>query len=135
MPSQTTCRRVRMVTVAEGIVLVSDANYQQTVIGSPLPILIGFGARWSGAWHALEPALQVIAQKFAGRLRVASVDCDSNWEVVKTWSVFSYPCLILLRVAEGQVTEVARRVGPRTAREILNLVESVVGERRDNDVV
>ena len=114
--------------MAEGVVVVTDANYQQTVVATPLPVLIGFGARWSGAYQALLPHLQVVAQKLAGRLRVASVDCDASWEVVKTWSVFSYPCLILLHVAGGQVTEVARLVGPRSARELLAFVAPVLEE-------
>lgn len=123
--------------VAEGVVVVTDANYQQTVVGSPLPLLLGLGARWSGAWHALEPALQVIAQKLAGRLRVAAVDCDSNWEVVRAWAVFSYPTLILLwrpprdegeGAIRGDLVEVARLVGPRSARDLLAFVAPVLEE-------
>lgn len=121
--------------VAEGVVTVSDATYQGLVVGSSLPVLLACGARWSGAWLALQPALQVLAQKLAGRLRVALVDCDSNWEIVKTWSVFSYPTVILLHVAGGQVTEVARLVGPRSARELLAFVAPVLEGKDDPGVI
>lgn len=113
--------------VAGAVVPVSDGSYAEVVQRSSLPVLLCFGARWLGPWQVLLPHLEVVAHKLECRLRVAVVDCDLSWSVTQAHAVFSYPTTLLLAREDGVQREVARMVGPRTARELLTLVAPYVG--------
>lgn len=116
-------------SVAPGSILeVTDETYDHVVLGSPVPVLLGFGnTRWCGPWQSLEPHLRVVAERLGNRIRVCAVNPDSHWRITAGYQVFSYPTLILLCREGTEWREVTRVVGPQTARELLALVGPVVG--------
>jgi len=76
---------------------VTDANFQQEVLKSDLPVLVDFWAEWCGPCKMIAPAVDEIAQKYTGRLRVGKMDTDANGQVPMMFDIQGIPTLILFK--------------------------------------
>ena len=57
---------------------VSEKDFEKEVLLSELPVLLEFGATWCGPCKVVEPELQALAQEYAGRAKVLTVDIDQS---------------------------------------------------------
>src|SRR5881396_3470999 len=79
------------------IVTLTDENFSQEVLKSPVPVLVDFWAAWCGPCRAIAPAVEEIATEYNGRLKVVKVDVDENQEVSIRYGVRSIPTLIVFK--------------------------------------
>jgi thioredoxin len=101
--------------MAENIMNVTDANWEQEVLKSDIPILIDFWAEWCGPCHALAPTVASIADTYAGKMKVAKLNVDENERTAAKYGVRSIPTLILF--SNGEIKTVL--IGNRPKNEIV----------------
>ena len=91
----------------------TDSTFTDDVLRAPMPVLVDFTAAWCPPCVMIAPVLERIGQDEADRLRVVSLEVDSNPETTLKFEVLGMPTLALF--VDGQV--VARFMGakPRTA--------------------
>lgn len=89
------------------LVHVSDANFEQEVVKSELPVLVDFWAPWCGPCRAITPILEKLAVKYDGKLKVCKVNTDESPETPGKFNIHGIPTLIVFK--NGQ--EVGRHVG------------------------
>jgi thioredoxin len=77
------------------------------VVGSPVPVVVGFWAEWCVPCHMAAPALESAEQQHAGRLRFGLVNYDESPRLVERYAVQGLPTILVLK--GGQPAE--RRVG------------------------
>ncbi|NQY90374.1 MAG: thioredoxin [Deltaproteobacteria bacterium] len=82
---------------------VTDANFQQEVLDSSIPVLVDFWAPWCAPCRAIAPVLEELAGEYDGRARVVKVNVDDNQQVAASYGVRSIPNLIVFK--QGQVAE------------------------------
>ncbi len=90
---------------------VTDAQFEDEVINSPIPVLIDFYADWCGPCKAIAPIVEDISRKFAGRLKVVKVDTDRNPAAAQAFQIRSIPTLAILherQILDMQVGAVDR---------------------------
>jgi len=78
-------------------VAVTDASFDQEVLGSPVPVLVDFWAVWCGPCKIIAPTIDQIATEYDGKLKVVKVDIDQNMEVSTRFGILSIPTLMLFK--------------------------------------
>ena len=96
---------------------LTNENFDETVKGTSLPILIDFYADWCGPCKMLAPTIEEIAAGAVDFL-VAKLNVDEAPAIAERFGVMSIPTLIVLRGGE----EIARAVGLRPKDAILSMI-------------
>ena len=107
---------------AEPVVL-TDANFEQTIRDSKVPVLVDFWAVWCGPCKMIAPHVAALAQEFAGRALVAKVNVDENPRVAGQFGIMSIPTLLIF--SGGRVVD--QVVGAQPASVLRQRLARVVG--------
>ncbi len=83
--------------MSELIVSITDAEFEDSVLKSTLPVLVDFWAPWCQPCKLIAPVLDEVASAKEGKLRVMKMDVADNRDVAARYSVQSIPCLILFK--------------------------------------
>ena len=86
---------------------VNDADFDQKVIKSKLPVLVDFFADWCGPCKLAAPILEELSQDYAGKVEIAKLDVDESNKTAGSFGVMSIPTIIMFK--DGK--EVERKVG------------------------
>jgi thioredoxin 1 len=101
--------------VADGILNLTDATFDEGVGGSDAPVLVDFWAEWCGPCKMIAPVLEDIAKEHAGRIQIAKLNVDDNPNVARRYDVMSIPTLLVF--ADGEVKK--RLVGAKGKAQLL----------------
>ncbi len=80
---------------------VTDANFEQEVLKSDLPVLVDFWAPWCGPCHLVAPIVEELAKDYQGQLKVTKLNVDDNPNTAAKYGIFSIPSILLFK--EGKV--------------------------------
>ena len=80
-----------------GQLILSDQNFAETVLRSPLPFLVNFHSPNCGPCKLLNPTVSKIAKDYEGRLRVGILNVDVNQYIPSLYAVGGTPTLLLFQ--------------------------------------
>jgi thioredoxin 2 len=75
--------------------LITDANFEEKVLRSPLPVLIDCWAPWCSACTMVGPVIAALAAEFKGRFRIGKLNVDANPLVSSRFDTRSIPTLLI----------------------------------------
>jgi thioredoxin 1 len=102
---------------------VTDMDFDATVLKAGQPALVDFWAEWCKPCLRLAPAVEQIAETYAGRAIVAKLDVQNNPDTAVKYRVQSIPTLLFIK--NGQ--EVDRIVGLTDGATIARRLDAVLG--------
>ncbi|MBI4673015.1 MAG: thioredoxin [Chloroflexi bacterium] len=101
---------------SRGPVHVTDAEFEQTVLGADKPAVVDFWAAWCGPCRVIAPHVEELAKEYGGKALVAKMDTDANPMTPSRFGIMGIPTLIFFKNGK----EVDRLVGvPRQPKEVL----------------
>lgn len=86
-----------------GVLEVNDANFEEEVLRSEQPVLVDFWAAWCGPCKAIGPAVDGVAQNYAGKLKVTKVNVDTNGATPMRYGIRGIPALLFFK--DGKVAD------------------------------
>lgn len=105
---------------------VGDAEFDQAVLGSEVPVLVDFWAPWCGPCKAIAPVIDQLAASRAGSLKVVKYNTEKGSRVASTYGIRSIPTLMLFK--DGQVVDT--QVGAVTGARLEAWVDKAFGPKR-----
>ncbi len=76
-------------------VMVTDANFHQTVVDSPLPVLLYGWSPTCPVCSTTGPQVEQMAAETKGKLRVAKVNVEANPHLATTYNILSVPSFLI----------------------------------------
>ncbi|MCW5947319.1 MAG: thioredoxin [Fimbriimonadales bacterium] len=76
---------------------LGQAEFEDKVVNSAVPVLIDFWAEWCGPCKAIAPEVEKIAEEYAGKVNVYKVDVDSEGELAAQFGIMSIPSLLIFK--------------------------------------
>lgn len=101
---------------------LTQADFEEKVLKSKIPVLVDFWASWCGPCKALIPTLSDVAEEMKGKIEVFKVNVDENADVAVKFRIQSIPAMFLFK--NGSV--VASRVGGSAKSDLINWIESSI---------
>jgi len=92
------------------LMAVGDANFDEAVIKSKLPVLVDFWAPWCAPCRAITPILEDLMKEYKGKACVVKVNVDENPRISSTYSIHSIPTLLLFKEGKPQKQFVGLKV-------------------------
>jgi len=109
--------------VADDILTLSDATFDETIAGSDTPVLVDFWAEWCGPCKMIAPTLAEIASEQKGKLAIGKLNVDDNPDTARRFDVMSIPTLLVFK--DGQ--QVKRLVGAKGKGQLLQDLAEYIG--------
>ena len=109
--------------MADDILTLSDATFDETLAGSDTPVLVDFWAEWCGPCKMIAPTLAEIATEQKGKLTIGKLNVDDNPDTARRFDVMSIPTLLVFK--DGQ--QVKRLVGAKGKGQLLQDLAEFIG--------
>ncbi len=84
-------------------IIVTDADFEEKVLLSPIPVLVDFWADWCQPCKQLDPILEDIASEHADQVMLAKFNADENPMVIGSYGIMGLPTVLLFK--NGQIVE------------------------------
>ena len=99
-----------------------DRDFAAVVEQSPLPVVVDLWAPWCGPCRMISPALEDVATRLRGRMKLVKVNVDDSPGTAARFEVQGIPTLLVFR--DGELVDSS--VGARGAAELQAWIEPLV---------
>lgn len=108
--------------MAEGkAVVITDANFEEEVIKSDVPVLVDFWATWCGPCQTAGPIIEKIAGEYEGKVKVCKLNVDEGRQTAAQYGIMSIPTLNLFK--DGKIVDQIVGVTPNFESDIKAKIE------------
>ena len=76
---------------------VTEQDFKDEVLGSPLPVLVDFTATWCSPCKMIDPIVKQLATEWDGKVKVVKIDADQNPDIVTSYGVMGLPTVMLFK--------------------------------------
>jgi thioredoxin 1 len=103
----------------EGIINITEDNFNSEVLESTVPVLVDFFAVWCGPCQIVAPILEKLAQRFQGKAKIARLNVDEQGSIAAKYRITSIPTMMLF--AKGEVKD--QMIGAGSEGSIAEMIE------------
>lgn len=108
--------------MSEGMIELTDSNFDSEISKTETPILVDFWAVWCGPCRMVAPELEKLLAEKKDVLRIGKLNVDENRNISIKFSISSIPTLLLFKNGEM----VKKMVGAMSKDKMLAEIESFI---------
>ncbi|MDK9700017.1 MAG: thioredoxin [bacterium] len=75
----------------------TDANFDQEVLKSDLPVVVDCWAAWCAPCRMIAPTIEALAEEYKGKVKIGKLDVDSNMNTAMKYQIKSIPTLLFFK--------------------------------------
>jgi thioredoxin 1 len=109
--------------MADNVIQVTDASFEQEILQSPLPVLVDFWASWCAPCRMIGPVVEELAGEYDGRLKVAKMNVDENVSTPSQYGIRGIPALLIFK--NGELVD--QVVGAVPKAQVVSIIEKAMG--------
>jgi thioredoxin 1 len=102
-------------------VKITDESFESDVLQADQPVLVDFWAEWCGPCKQIAPALEQIADEFAGKVTIAKLNIEESPTTPSRYGVRGIPTMMLFK--GGQMASM--KVGAMPKQKIVEWLNEV----------
>ena len=106
----------------DNVINATDADFEEKVVNSDVPVLVDFWAPWCGPCRMVGPVLEELAGEYAGKALVVKVNVDEEQGIAGSMGVRSIPTVALFN--GGEVKDVL--IGARPKGDFAKLIDDAL---------
>lgn len=81
-------------------VTITNANFEEEVIKSEIPVLVDFWATWCGPCRMVAPIIAKLAEKYDGKITVGKCDVEENEDLAQEFGIRNIPTILFFKNGE-----------------------------------
>lgn len=97
--------------MSEPVAELTDAEFQDTVLGADRPLLVEFWAPWCAPCRMLSPVVRDLAAEFGDRVLVRQLNVDHSPDAQSRLGIMSMPTVLIFDRGEPVERVVGYRAG------------------------
>jgi len=109
--------------MAEGIVELTSATWDNEVLQSSGLVMVDFWAVWCGPCRMIAPTIEELAKEYTGKLKVGKLNTDENSEIASRYKIMGIPTVMFFK--DGQ--KVDQIVGAVPKPQLKAKIDSLLG--------
>jgi len=79
---------------------VTEANFDEKVIKSDVPVVVDLWAEWCGPCKMLTPIMEEMSTEYEGKALITKVDVDNNPGIAAKYGVRNIPTVLFFKGGE-----------------------------------
>lgn len=89
--------------MSDKIIELDSSNFDSTISGGSVPVVVDFWAPWCGPCKAIAPILEELAEEMGDAVKICKVNVDNNSEVAGKYEIRAIPTILIFK--DGKVSE------------------------------
>ena len=108
--------------MSNGVLEVSNDDFESEVVNSERPVLVDFWAEWCGPCKQIAPVVEEIAGEHSDKLKVCKMDVDANRVTAVQFGIRSIPTLLIFK--NGEVA--GSQIGAVSKQQLLEFIQAEI---------
>ena len=101
---------------------LTDADFDDVVHNSDVPVLVDFWAPWCGPCRIMGPLIEEIAEKYADKVKICKLNTDDARDSAVEFGIQAIPTTILFK--DGQIQK--KWVGVTSKEDIVAAIDEML---------